>query len=36
VTHAIPLATHLFLIAAPALIAAAALLHFLRGGRRGR
>jgi hypothetical protein len=36
VTHAIPLTTHLFLIVAPALIAVATLLHFLRGRRRGR
>jgi hypothetical protein len=32
----IPLSTHAFLVAVPALIAAAALFAFLRGGRRGR
>ncbi len=35
-THAIPLATHVFLVVVPALIAVAALVHFLRGSRRAR
>ena len=35
-THAIPPTTHLFLVVVPALIAAAALVHYLRGLRRGR
>jgi hypothetical protein len=35
VSPAIPLSTHVFLVAVPALIAAAALFVFLRGGRRG-
>jgi hypothetical protein len=35
-THTIPLTTHLFLLVVPALIAGAALLHYLRGFRRER
>lgn len=31
---AVPLSTHLFLLAVPAAVLAAVLLHFRRGGRR--
>lgn len=32
----VPLSTHLFLVALPLLVCAAALVAYLRGGRRGR